>query len=241
MKKWGTAVFLSVILHLLVISILPERQPLSSFQPKPQQLNLVLNAPNQVETNRVKKEMEPKTKPIPKEARRTPQPVRREPIPKEKKETQPNRTTVKKTTSNKEPATKKASNFIENDQKGKEEAVKGKNESVEENGARDPSQNEATASGESVRQPPIRELEHLQVKQRVTPLYPVMSRKREEEGTVYLLVLIEGGRVTRVKVEKSSGYARLDQSAESAIKKWRFSSEEEPIRARIPIVFKLKE
>lgn len=46
------------------------------------------------------------------------------------------------------------------------------------------------------------------------PVYPPISRRMSEEGLVTLLVLIgPDGSVIDAKVEKSSGYARLDQAA----------------------------
>jgi protein TonB len=46
------------------------------------------------------------------------------------------------------------------------------------------------------------------------PVYPAISRRMGEEGVVNLLVLVgPDGSVLDVKVEKSSGYARLDQAA----------------------------
>jgi len=56
-----------------------------------------------------------------------------------------------------------------------------------------------------------------------TPKYPRISRKRGEKGKVLIKVVISSdGRSERVKVEKSSGYQRLDQAAVNAAKKCRF-------------------
>ena len=55
------------------------------------------------------------------------------------------------------------------------------------------------------------------------PAYPPMSRRLKEEGTVILHVLVSAeGKAKNVKVKRSSGYPRLDQSAENAVRYWRF-------------------
>ena len=55
------------------------------------------------------------------------------------------------------------------------------------------------------------------------PVYPLLSRKRKEQGTVWLLLLVsKEGLVTELKLKKSSGFDRLDQAALQAVKKWKF-------------------
>lgn len=55
------------------------------------------------------------------------------------------------------------------------------------------------------------------------PVYPMLSRKRKEQGTVWLLLLVsKDGLVTELKLKKTSGFDRLDQAALQAVKKWKF-------------------
>lgn len=55
------------------------------------------------------------------------------------------------------------------------------------------------------------------------PVYPMLSRKRKEQGTVWLLLLVsKEGLVTQLKLKKTSGFDRLDQAALQAVKKWKF-------------------
>jgi protein TonB len=58
----------------------------------------------------------------------------------------------------------------------------------------------------------------------VPPIYPPRSGALEEEGTVHLLIYVTpDGRVGDVRVAKSSGFPRLDNSAvKTARTKWRF-------------------
>ncbi|MGB5948870.1 MAG: TonB family protein [Parvibaculum sp.] len=57
------------------------------------------------------------------------------------------------------------------------------------------------------------------------PPYPAMSRRLGEEGTVALLLHVTAsGDVDEARIEKSSGYARLDKAvASEAMKSWRFT------------------
>jgi protein TonB len=58
---------------------------------------------------------------------------------------------------------------------------------------------------------------------RLPPVYPVESRRRREQGTVRLRVVITPeGRVKEVTVASSSGFDRLDQAALDAVRHWRF-------------------
>lgn len=56
------------------------------------------------------------------------------------------------------------------------------------------------------------------------PEYPPISRRRGEEGTVILsLVVLTDGSVTKVRVKQSSGHPRLDRAALLAVSRWRYS------------------
>lgn len=78
------------------------------------------------------------------------------------------------------------------------------------------------------------------------PRYPVESRRRREQGTVYLLVLLGlDGRVAEISLSRSSGSARLDKAALEAVRKWRWSPTlqgDEPVMVRgivdIPFVLR---
>lgn len=55
------------------------------------------------------------------------------------------------------------------------------------------------------------------------PKYPLMARRRGEQGNVLLQVTVsETGQAVIVIVLQSSGYALLDQSAVRAVKNWQF-------------------
>ena len=55
------------------------------------------------------------------------------------------------------------------------------------------------------------------------PDYPSASRRMEEEGTVTLKFLIGiDGRVLQADIEKTSGFARLDEAARNALSKCQF-------------------
>lgn len=85
----------------------------------------------------------------------------------------------------------------------------------------------------------------LKTSNRVEPTYPSASRRAGEEGTVRLKVLVdEKGRPRDVTVASSSGFARLDQAAMEAVRKWRFVAATDgsnPISAwtQVAITFRL--
>ncbi|WP_240222757.1 energy transducer TonB [Rheinheimera hassiensis] len=57
------------------------------------------------------------------------------------------------------------------------------------------------------------------------PVYPQLSRKLREQGTVVLeLTVLINGTVADVIVLQSSGYPRLDQAALSAVQYWRYQA-----------------
>lgn len=79
------------------------------------------------------------------------------------------------------------------------------------------------------------------------PPYPAFSRRRGEEGTVLLNVLVtREGRAAKVELDQSSGFDALDRSALRTVQDWRFVPArrgEDAVEAwvRVPIVFRLSE
>jgi len=79
------------------------------------------------------------------------------------------------------------------------------------------------------------------------PAYPMGARRKREQGTVVLrLVIGEDGRVVDVTVQRSSGFAALDQAAVGAVRKWRWSptirdGRPIPITGLVQIPFVLKD
>jgi protein TonB len=77
------------------------------------------------------------------------------------------------------------------------------------------------------------------------PNYPLRARKKGYEGNVILEVLVDGrGKVTALKLFKSSGYKILDESAMTAIRQWLFEPGTRDGKAtkmwvRIPVRFRL--
>ena len=78
------------------------------------------------------------------------------------------------------------------------------------------------------------------------PDYPENARAKGWEGTVRLQILVNtDGRVEDVRIVASSGYAELDQTAQRAVRSWRFSpalKNGSPIAAwaTVPVVFDLR-
>ena len=82
--------------------------------------------------------------------------------------------------------------------------------------------------------------------QNPAPSYPPLARRAGEQGKVVLQVYVEPtGSASTVQLHQSSGADRLDQSAISAVRQWKFVPAQrgsEPIGAwvLVPIVFNLK-
>jgi len=77
------------------------------------------------------------------------------------------------------------------------------------------------------------------------PTYPPEARRRGEEGTVVLEVLVGAdGRIRRVDVLRSSGSALLDATARNGVRQWVFSPAYRangpvPQTINVPITFKM--
>jgi protein TonB len=77
---------------------------------------------------------------------------------------------------------------------------------------------------------------------RPAPLYPLESKKRNEQGTVILRIEVEpSGRVAAVAITQSSGYRRLDEAAREQIqRRWLFSHTARGQIYDVPIIFQLQ-
>jgi protein TonB len=78
------------------------------------------------------------------------------------------------------------------------------------------------------------------------PVYPVSEIRQLHEGTVWLSVeILPSGRVGQVRVDQSSGYPKLDESAAREARRWRMKPGMQDGVAtamwkRVPITFRLK-
>jgi periplasmic protein TonB len=78
------------------------------------------------------------------------------------------------------------------------------------------------------------------------PLYPNLSRRLSEQGTVLLRVFVSvAGEATKIELKESSGFSRLDHAALAAVQAWKFvpaKKGEQPVAAWVvvPIKFSLK-
>jgi protein TonB len=78
------------------------------------------------------------------------------------------------------------------------------------------------------------------------PEYPVSEIRQQHEGTVWLSVeVLPSGRVGGVRIDESSGYAKLDDSAAREARKWRMKPGMEggvakAMWLKVPVKFQLK-
>lgn len=78
------------------------------------------------------------------------------------------------------------------------------------------------------------------------PVYPVAARRRKQTGTAMLEVLVSPeGRVSELRLVKSSGHSSLDRAALKSVKKWVFTpgtkgTKKVEMWVGVPVVFQLK-
>jgi periplasmic protein TonB len=88
--------------------------------------------------------------------------------------------------------------------------------------------------------------EQVKVLQNAEPPYPNVSILRQEEGTVLVRITVGvNGKVSAARVERSSGFAALDDAALKAIRTWRFSAAKRGGQAVetsvvVPVIFELR-
>ena len=77
------------------------------------------------------------------------------------------------------------------------------------------------------------------------PVYPRAARRYGDQGRVLLKVLVSAqGAASAVRLEASSGHARLDEAAEETVRQWRFLPARRGTEAiddwvLVPVVFRL--
>jgi len=78
------------------------------------------------------------------------------------------------------------------------------------------------------------------------PEYPIADIRMGHEGTVWLSIeILPNGRVGTVRIDQSSGFTRLDDSAVREARKWRMKPGTQdgiaiPMWKRVPVTFQLK-
>ena len=79
---------------------------------------------------------------------------------------------------------------------------------------------EATPGAPPTIEPPRGDVAYLN---NPAPAYPSLSRRAGERGRVLLRVRVDAaGQVESVEVQSTSGFARLDEAALNAVRRWRF-------------------
>lgn len=98
---------------------------------------------------------------------------------------------------------------------------------------------------ETIKQAHI-EFAKLLYKKNSLPAYPVIAQRRGYQGIVELMVLVsEKGKISSLKIFKSSGYNSLDRQAVKTVKHWFFEPGKnngipQEMWVKIPVKFELK-
>ncbi len=109
-----------------------------------------------------------------------------------------------------------------------------------------PAETKAEQGNDGVSLPGTLQMAYPRYQLNAPPPYPGLARKRGQEGTVILQVLVNSeGRVDDLKIETPSGFAMLDRAAIKAVRKWSFEPGRRgkvkiSMRVRVPVTFKLK-
>jgi len=109
-----------------------------------------------------------------------------------------------------------------------------------EGGETSPIGRENTEAGQSLQSSvPLLITDDLVVK-KIMPVYPLIARRRGQEGRVLLRVALSAdGSVENIMVEESSGFDPLDKSALQAVNHWLFSRDA-PKTVLVPVTFRLQ-
>jgi protein TonB len=106
---------------------------------------------------------------------------------------------------------------------------------------------EAVKENDSVTPPGTLQMAYPRYQSNAPPLYPGLARKRGQEGTVILQVLVNSqGSVDELEIEITSGFVLLDRAAATAVRKWLFEPGQRdaagvPMWVRVPVTFKLEQ
>ena len=212
---------LVLILHILAIWLLlsPEKPQAKMQAPKVLLATLVASAtPKNISRKTPQKTVKPKIVAKPALEPKPPTPV----ITKPKIETKPKPSVQTKTRTSipepePEPEQKQTPEVIDTSISEKDKA-RAEHKEISDNSSDTPAQ--TNKSQDQV-------FTAIQVDARSTqnhpPVYPKLSKRLKEQGTVILSMLISSqGLIEDISIKESSGYSRLDKAALSAAAKWRY-------------------
>jgi protein TonB len=255
MKRVIVSAIMSLAIHAMIL--LPLAPPDTSVSVKPENRVILVSlraihktSPSPAALEKALPGNPAPAKPAPTRQPEKPIPVKQEPIkpptrPAPVKET-PARQTQKPVQKKEEPAKRTEIEETQVEPEGAGEAEQAAAMSLAVSARNDiPSGTNPSAGGGSYSDTgggqSVVDVTSLTVTEKIQPVYPVISRKRGEQGTVTLLVTIASGAVESARVEKSSGHSPLDEAALKAARGWKFQiAGADAIVARIPFVFTLK-
>ncbi|MFP4481437.1 MAG: TonB family protein [Thermovirgaceae bacterium] len=119
-----------------------------------------------------------------------------------------------------------------------QDSQNGEKKAAEKEKSDDAAESDEGGQNRSFSTPPV--ITEEMVAKKVMPVYPLVARRRGEEGRVLLRVTLEdSGTVKKILVEESSGFDDLDKVALQAVARWLFSPEA-PSTVLVPVTFRLQ-
>lgn len=245
------AFFLAIALHIGLLNFAFERkQILVPTVSLPRSVSVFLGKINMAETPVLQTEKAPNAEPVPKEQQAAgiepEKPVLQE-VPRAKEKTdkpQQQPALLEKTV--RQPAVDTKRPAAQSSEYSEKDLLPAPGETAKAQESASAAEPFAAQENEGATLPGTLQMAYPRYRFNKSPAYPGLARKRGQEGTVVLQVLVNtNGRVDDLEIEKSSGFASLDRAAAASVRKWSFEpgrrgEEKIPMRVRVPVTFKLK-
>ena len=244
------AIFLAIVVHMVLISFQFDQKPLQVPSVSlPLSVSVFLNQRNMVETPEMQREktqtgklsVVEQTSTEIKPEMSVPQKIS---APNEISKTllqQPSRSEI----AVKQPAVKKIAAAPEGSEKTEQDRISDPGKSAEIQKQVTEAKSVAAPEDAGGILPGTLQMAYPRYQLNTPPAYPGLARKRGQEGTVILRVLVNReGRVVDLSIDVPSNFSLLDRAALAAVRKWIFEpgrrgEERVPMWVRVPVTFKL--
>lgn len=244
------ASFLAIVLHIGLMNFKFASKPV--FAPSvslPRSVSVFLGQGNMAETPVVQTEKASSAEPVPKEQQEAgiepEKPVLQKVAKTKEKTDNPLQQPVLQEKTVKQPAAETTRPAAQSSEYTQKDLLPAPGEAAKAQESATPAEPLTAQENDGVILPGTMQMAYPRYQLNAPPTYPGLARKRGQEGTVFLKVLVnKEGRVDELEIETSSGFTLLDRAAVSAVRKWSFEpgrrgEERVPMWVRVPVTFKL--